>query len=94
MTPPRRHKHRYCGVLAPIANLRQAATASAGSAGSMLQVLEGARRRMALPAAASAPDPPPDEPRSDSIFESPPLECQHCGQPMRIIAFVLDPGWE
>ena len=30
VTPPRIHKHRYCGVLAPNAALRAAVTASAG----------------------------------------------------------------
>ncbi len=105
VTPPRRHKHRYCGVLAPNAKLRAAVTASAGPAGSTLQVLQEARRKMALPVAATAPDPPPDELRSAvsraasrcwalllaRLFECLPLVCPHCGQPMRIIAFALDP---
>jgi hypothetical protein len=105
VTPPRRHKHRYCGVLAPNARLRQAVTASAGPAGSTLQVIEQARERMALPAAAADPDPPADGPRSAlsraasrcwalllaRIYECLPLLCPHCGEPMRIIAFVLDP---
>lgn len=30
VTPPRIHKHRYCGVLAPDVRLRRAVTASAG----------------------------------------------------------------
>ncbi|MBE0564766.1 MAG: transposase, partial [Krumholzibacteria bacterium] len=47
VTPPRRHKHRCCGVLAPNARLRTAVTASAGPAGSTLQVLGQARERMA-----------------------------------------------
>jgi hypothetical protein len=29
LTPPRRHRHRYCGVLAPAARLRQAVIATA-----------------------------------------------------------------
>lgn len=105
VTPPRRHKHRYCGSLAPNANLRQVVTTSAGPAGSTLQVLEEARRRMALPAAAADPDPSPDERRSAlaraasqcwalllvRIYECLPQPCPRCGQPMRIIAFVLDP---
>lgn len=33
MTPPRLHKHRYSGVLAPNAALREAVTASAPAAG-------------------------------------------------------------
>ncbi len=43
VTPPRVHKHRYCGVLAPNARLRKAVTATAGPAGAVLQVLEEAR---------------------------------------------------
>ena len=105
VTPPRRHKHRYCGVLAPNARLRAAVTASAGPAGSTLQVIEQARERMALPVPANVPDPPADDPRSAlsraasrcwalllvRIYECLPLLCPRCGQPMRIIAFVLDP---
>jgi hypothetical protein len=33
VTPPRLHKHRYCGVLAPNAGLRRAVVESAGPAG-------------------------------------------------------------
>ena len=51
VTPPRVHKHRYCGVLAPNAKLRAAVTASAGPAGAVLQVLEQAREKMGLPKA-------------------------------------------
>ncbi len=36
VTPPRLHKHRYCGVLAPNAALREAVTVSAGPAGATL----------------------------------------------------------
>jgi hypothetical protein len=42
VTPPRIHKHRYCGVLAPNAGLRQAVIKSAGPAGTTLQVLQEA----------------------------------------------------
>jgi hypothetical protein len=110
VTPPRIHKHRYCGVLAPNAKLRRAVTASAGPAGATLQVIEQARRKMGLPdpdedigvRPLSADD---DEPRSAAsrfaarcwalllarIYECLPLVCPRCGEPMRIIAFVLDP---
>jgi hypothetical protein len=54
VTPPRLHKHRYCGVLAPHAALREAVTASAGPAGATLQLLEQARASMGLPAASPA----------------------------------------
>ena len=103
VTPPRLHKHRYCGVLAPNAALREAVTASAGPAGATLQLLEQARAGMGLPAAKPAePDPP--SPLSNlrraaarcwalllvRIYECLPLRCPKCGEPMRIIAFVLD----
>ena len=53
LTPPRKHRHRYCGVLAPAARLRRAVTATAGPAGTVLQALEAAREAMGL--AADAP---------------------------------------
>jgi hypothetical protein len=40
VTPPRLHKHRTCGVLAPNARLRRAVTASAGPAGATLQLMQ------------------------------------------------------
>ena len=110
VTPPRRHKHRYCGVLAPNATLRGAVIASAGPAGATLQVLEAAREKMGLtPADETSTAARPlsadaDEPRSAAgrlaargwalllarIFECLPLVCPRCGEPMRIIAFILD----
>ena len=39
VTPPRVHKHRYCGVLAPNAKLRRAVIESAGPASATLQLL-------------------------------------------------------
>jgi len=48
VTPPRIHKHRYCGVLAPNAKLRKAVTESAGPAGATLQLLQQARDKMGL----------------------------------------------
>ena len=111
VTPPRVHKHRYCGVLAPNARLRKAVTATAGPAGATLQVLEEARRKMGL-ADAEAEDAGPRPLSSDEgerrslpgkiaarcwalllarIFEYLPLVCPRCGEPMRVIAFILDP---
>jgi hypothetical protein len=109
VTPPRIHKHRYCGVLAPNAKLRASVTASAGPAGATLQVIEQARQKMGLPEPEDTGDRPlsadDDEPRSDAgrlaarcwalllarIYECLPLLCPRCGEPMRIIAFILDP---
>jgi hypothetical protein len=111
VTPPRLHKHRFCGVLAPNAALRKAVTASAGPAGATLQLLEQARASMGLPSAQAPPvqAPPPAEPGEPApkstvcraaarcwalllvrIYECLPLRCTKCGEPMRIIAFVLD----
>jgi hypothetical protein len=109
VTPPRIHKHRYCGVLAPNAKLRRAVTASAGPAGATLQILEVAREKMGLPEAEDTDSRPlsadDGEPRSAAgrlaarcwalllarIYECLPLLCPRCGEPMRIIAFILDP---
>ena len=103
VTPPRIHKHRYRGVLAPNAKLRRAVVESAGPAGATLQLLQEARDKMGLPEASeSVAD---DKPTSEfgraaarcwalllvRIYECLPLLCPRCGQPMRIIAFVMDP---
>ena len=106
VTPPRLHKHRYCGVLAPNARLRDAVTASAGPAGATLQLLEQARQSMGLLSAQTLPPAEPGEPAPNAdvrrtaarcwalllvrIYECLPLQCTKCGEPMRIIAFVLD----
>jgi len=42
ITPPRIHKHRYCGVLAPNARLRRAVIETSGPAGATLQLLQEA----------------------------------------------------
>lgn len=109
VTPPRIHKHRYCGVLAPNAKLRRAVTASAGPAGATLQILEEARQKMGLPEVEGTNSRPLSaddaEPRSAAgrlaarcwalllarIYECLPLLCPRCGEPMRLIAFILDP---
>ena len=109
VTPPRIHKHRYCGVLAPNAKLRRAVIESAGPAGATLQLLEDAREKMGLPEdeAAAGLHGPADDDRPKTgiqraaarcwalllvrIYECLPLLCPKCGEPMRIIAFVLDP---
>jgi len=101
ITPRRIHKHRYCGVLAPNAKLRQAVIETAGPAGATLQLLQEAQQKMGPEEAGS----PEEEPKSRlsraaarcwalllaRIYECLPLQCPRCGQPMRIIAFVLDP---
>ena len=106
VTPPRLHKHRYCGVLAPNARLRAAVISSAGLAGATLQRLEQARQSMGLPSSQAPPSVEPGEPAPKAdfrraaarcwalllvrIYECLPLRCPKCGEPMRIIAFGLD----
>ncbi len=106
VSPPRIHKHRYCGVLVPNAGLRRAVTETAGPAGATLQLLEEARHKMGLRAGPndvggpSDDDEPGDRMRRAAtrcwvmllarICECLPLLCPKCGKPMRIIAFILD----
>ena len=93
--PPRRHRHRYHGVLAPNSPLRQAVIAY---------------RQQGLDTEPSEPEPeatPPPEPapqqsgnRSPAhhlwavllarLFETFPLECPRCGGEMRLVAFVTE----
>ncbi len=92
LTPPRKHRHRYCGVLAPAARLRPAVIATAGPAGTVLQEIEAAREAMGLCSEAAR-----RRPASRSwalllarIHENRPLQCPRCGGPMRILAFILE----
>ncbi len=55
ITPPRIHKHRYCGVLAPNAKLRKAVIETAGPAGATLQLLQDAQQKMGLEEAETEP---------------------------------------
>mgnify|MGYP002813751958 CR=1 FL=1 len=84
--PPRAHRHRYYGVLAPNAPLRSVVTALAPAA--------------VAPAPTSAATR--EEPRHRAvarylwamllarIYEAFPLLCPICHSPMRIIAFIND----
>lgn len=104
ITPPRIPKHRYCGVLAPNARLRRAVTATAGAAGATLQLLQEVREKMGMAESEAAGVATGDEPGTSvgraaahswalmlaRIFECLPLACPNCGEPMRIIAFILD----
>jgi hypothetical protein len=102
ITPPRIHKHRYCGVLAPNARLRRAVIASAGPAAATLQLLEQATDKMALNADnADSPSATPNTFRRTAahcwalllvrIYECLPLLCPRCGEAMRIVAFIQEP---
>jgi hypothetical protein len=94
--PPRLHRHRYHGVLAPNAPWRAQVTAMA--AGTAAQ---------APPEAAPCPLPGGSAERAAEtvhrsyaaslwamrlarIYKVFPRVCAHCGAPMRIIAFVTD----
>ena len=85
--PPRAHRHRYYGVLAPNAPMRAAVTALAP-----MPVI------VPLPVEATADDAPPHRAVSHyrwamllaRIYEALPLVCPNCHAPMRIIAFITD----
>jgi len=87
--PPRRHRHRYFGVLAPNSPQREAVTAlaakietaadipqAAGSLAGESLVCQAARYAWALLLAR--------------IYEVLPLVCPKCGGEMRIIAFIIE----
>ena len=88
-------------MLAPNAKLRKSVIQSAGPAGATLQLLQDGQRKMGL----GDGEHEETEPRSQvsrlasrcwalllvRIYECLPLLCPRCGEPMRIIAFVLDP---
>lgn len=88
MPPPRVHRHRYYGVLAPNAPLRQAVTAMAS----------------APDPPARVPNPPPTQraPRRVAcyawaqllarIYEALPLLCPLCAAQMQIVAFIIEPA--
>lgn len=99
--PPRRHRHRYYGVLAPNAPLRAAVTALAGAGVETLET-------PVVAGAAPAPTPPSTTPEVleepihrravcyawalllARIYEVFPLRCPRCGGEMRIIAFITE----
>ena len=89
--PPRLHRHRYHGVLAPHAPLRLAATAYGRDA----DLTHSPPPPEVSPPAAAAPCG-----RSPAhylwamllarLFESLPLVCPNCGADMRIVAFITE----
>jgi len=86
--PPRAHRHRYYGVLAPNSPMRAAVTALASMPVIVLQSV----------AAANSEDPPPRRAVSHylwamllaRIYETLPLVCPICQTQMRIIAFITE----
>jgi len=89
--PPRQHRHRYFGVLAPNAPLRAAVTALA---------LQAVATEPSAPVKPSGDDPTETPHRSPArylwamllarIYEVLPLTCPQCGTEMRIVAFITE----
>ncbi len=99
--PPRVHRHRYHGVLAPNARLRPYVVAL-GRDGLVVDILEAPDQEAAAHAHA---DPAQGDPAPAAgaaarsrwaqllarIYEVFPLRCPECGSDMRILAFLTDP---
>ena len=99
--PPRTHRHRYFGVLAPKSSLRAAAVALAAPAQPAKQVVvqtEPAATDEVAPAVVPhEPVPPKRAPAHylwavliARIYEVFPLLCPKCGGQMRLIAFITE----
>jgi DNA-directed RNA polymerase subunit RPC12/RpoP len=91
--PPRGHRHRYHGVLAPNATLRTAVTALARDASNGIQEQPGQEKEATEDVVESLLRSPARYLWAmllARIYESAPLACPHCGADMRIIAFVTD----
>jgi hypothetical protein len=93
--PPRRHRHRYHGVLAPNAPLRGLVTARAGLPVTGERAVSGEER--AVTEEGSEPEPVTGCVIASvwamllaRIYEINPLVCPRCGGEMRIIAFVTE----
>jgi hypothetical protein len=105
--PPRVHRHRYHGLLAPHARLRAAlVTIGREGQGSAEASSRSTAPALATPTAAASPPPASataDVPRLRSaarlrwaqllarIYEVMPLLCPACGGEMRVLAFLTDP---
>ncbi|MDP3539992.1 MAG: transposase [Azonexus sp.] len=99
--PPRAHRHRYYGVLAPNASLRAVLTALAPAAVPPAPALCVPGMPLRGPATSAASR---EEPRHRAvarylwaillarIYEALPLSCPICHSQMRIIAFINDAG--
>ncbi len=97
--PPRSHRHRYLGVLAPNSPLRSAVTALAQPAG---DVIVPAAADSSSSSAIAPPAVTTEEPAHRKaaryvwalllarIYEVLPLLCPKCGGEMRIIAFITE----
>jgi hypothetical protein len=104
--PPRTHRHRYFGVLAPNSSLRAAVTALAAPAKQVVVQTEPATTGEGAPGVtplghAIPPTPEPATPKRSKahylwavliarIYEVFPLLCPMCGGQMRLIAFITE----
>ena len=104
--PPRTHRHRYFGVLAPNSPLRAAAVALAAPAKQVVVQTEPAATGEGAPGVtplvhSSPPTPEPAPPKRSKahylwavliarIYEVFPLLCPLCGGQMRLIAFITE----
>jgi len=101
--PPRTHRHRYFGVLAPNSPLRAAVTALAAPAQPATAQAEPAEGVSGLAPQGNAvpPTPEPVPPKRSPahylwavliarIYEVFPLLCPMCGGQMRLIAFITE----
>ena len=93
--PPRIHRHRYHGVLAPNAKLRYQVIALGREHGGVEELISG--RLDTQPVAGSSGGVPGRRTSSlwasliARIYDVLPLVCPSCGASMSIIAFVTDP---
>ena len=88
-------------MLAPNAKLRKAVIETAGPSGATLQLLTEARDKMEIDQTNPSQDKPQGRVRQAAalcwamllarIYECLPLTCEKCGQPMRLIAFIMEP---
>ena len=95
--PPRRHRHRYVGVLAPNSPLRDAVTALAQPT----EIAVAPTPVESIPPGAAPTDEPTEPAHRPAaryvwalllarIYEVLPLLCPKCGGEMRIIAFITE----
>ncbi len=96
IAPPRIHRHRYHGVLAPNATLRYQVIAFGREQGTAQESPSG---QLGAQSAAGSPEGATPGRRTSSrwaaliarIYDVLPLVCPSCGTSMSIIAFVTDP---
>ncbi len=96
--PPRKHRHRYYGALAPNSPLRAAVTALAQPAGEgIVPAADSTLNTAVAPPAATADESLHRKAARYAwalllarIYEVLPLLCPKCGGKMRIIAFITE----